>query len=107
MWKAAAHTKQEELWQDIPSEWRIDRSELSKAGPNVINIVPEFLSPAERRITEMPVCLLLESLAQGDITAQETLFAFAHRALVAHQFVRRLVPPLRPSLRDFDADMQD
>lgn len=46
------------------------------------------LSPAEQDITTRRTAELLAAMASGELTAQEVLEAFAHRAMLAHQLVR-------------------
>lgn len=100
-WKVAAQTKQRQLWSQVPAEWKLDGDVVAAIEhTNVVNVVPMHLSPAERRITELPFSRLLECLSNGEITAQEALSAFAHRAVISHQFVRAKKLPLMPSLFD-------
>lgn len=53
---------------------------------------------AERMITNLPLSRLLELLCSGEITAQEALSAFAHRAMIAHQYVRPTADLVGPRL---------
>ncbi|KAK5705370.1 hypothetical protein LTR97_002488 [Elasticomyces elasticus] len=102
-WQAAVHTKQRDLWSNLPQGWRIEDEVVTRSNginSNVIEVVPTYLSPAEIHITNLSVRQLLEGLCIGDITAQEVLSAFAHRAIVAHQFTRCL------SEMNFDAALK-
>ena len=90
-WQAVAQSKQDELWLDVPRNWRVALAagqNMAYSQTNIVDVVPTWLSASERFITDLPVCRLLESLSNGDITAQEALTAFAHRAVVANHYVR-------------------
>ncbi|KAK5172025.1 uncharacterized protein LTR77_003662 [Saxophila tyrrhenica] len=84
-WRDSVRIKQQQLWSEVPPKWKVD--DHLPAQDNVIDTVPAYLSTADREITEMPLGQLLDSLRSNEVTAQEALAAFAHRALVAHQFI--------------------
>lgn len=96
-WQDAARSKQQELWAEVPPEWRLKET---IAASNVVDIVPTHIGLAERMITNMPVSRLLDCLCSGEVTAQEALSAFAHRAMIAHQYVRAIEAPTMLRLQD-------
>lgn len=98
-WQDAARAKQLELWAEVPPEWRIEVLETI-ATPNVVDVVPTHISLAERMITDLPLYRLLDCLCSGEVTAQEALSAFAHRAMVAHQYVGAMGAPAMPCLHN-------
>ncbi|CAK7909585.1 hypothetical protein CAAN1_24S00606 [[Candida] anglica] len=46
----------------------------------------KLLTEEEFKITDTPASELVEKLAKGELTAVQTLKAFAHRAIISHQF---------------------
>lgn len=88
-WEQITAAKRDELHSRIPPEWRLNAAALPSPSTlrNVIDLVPTFLSGSERRITQYRAPQLLGAIRDGDLTCREVVFAFSHRACLAHQFV--------------------
>ncbi|GAB7356939.1 hypothetical protein MBLNU459_g7784t1 [Dothideomycetes sp. NU459] len=83
-WEEIAAEKRARLESSIPSEWRIDTSNL---GDNVMD-VPEqcgLLSADELAITNSSAVDLVAKLAKGVLKAVTVTTAFCKRAAIAHQ----------------------
>ena len=87
-WRKAIETKKQDLWSNVPPEWKIETLPSSTEQPQVHALVRDMTSHAEQQITEQSTADVLEALRCGDVSAQEVVTAFAHRAILAHQYVR-------------------
>lgn len=87
-WREITRKKREQIASSIPPQWQLASQELPSrtSQPNVVEIVPSFLTALEQEITDLAAPQLLQSLHCGRFTAREVLAAFCHRAAVAHQF---------------------
>lgn len=85
-YEQAVAKKQQQLWEGVPADWRIDVAKTKPTG-DVRCLVRDHLSGKERNVTNGNAIDLLRKLRQGDVSAQEVTAAFAHRAHVAHQYV--------------------
>lgn len=107
-WKVAIRRKQDSLQNLMPAEWRISADSIPSTSvlpnvpstsvlPNVMQLVLQHLHPSEISITEKSADDVLQAIAIGDLSSQEVLRAFCHRASLAHQLVSKC-----PSIRAFD-----
>lgn len=88
-WTAKVARKRDALLSRVPAQWRLPATSIPPTATTlqVIDRLSELLSDSERGITEGCPDVLMGALKQGDISARETLLAFAHRASLAMQFV--------------------
>lgn len=87
-WHKLVDKKQQQLKALIPAEYLLPNSPSTEASStNVLSLVANSVSYYERQITELPLHSLLNALCQGQLTSQEVLAAFFHRAVIAHQLV--------------------
>lgn len=83
-WQDIAADKKARIEKSIPSEWKIDTSNL---GDNVMD-VPEacgLLSAEELAITKSSAVDLVARLAKGELKAVTVTTAFCKRAAISHQ----------------------
>lgn len=85
-WKEIAADKKERIANSIPTEWRIDTSNLSSS---VIDYPAQsgLLSPEELVITNSTAVELVQKLATGQLKSVDVTLAFCKRAALAHQLV--------------------
>ena len=88
-WQDVTRKKREQIAALIPPEWRFSSQAIPSriTQPNIVHMVPLFLSPFEEEITSLPVPKLLQALHCGRFTAREVVAAYCHRAALAHQLV--------------------
>lgn len=90
-WKEIAKKKRQEQWERIPTTWRISRPE-GVFRPIEIIEKSEILSAQELEWTDpqRSIAAVLESLAHGEVTAEQLTIAFCKRAAIAHQLTNCL-----------------
>ncbi|KZF19210.1 amidase [Xylona heveae TC161] len=90
-WQAIGEQKRAKLQELLPPSFRIDPVPSADEQPNATTFIEQFLSPAERDITETTSAkALLSKLADGTLSAVEVTKAFCHRATIAHQLLNCL-----------------
>ncbi|KAK3117696.1 hypothetical protein LTR53_000724 [Teratosphaeriaceae sp. CCFEE 6253] len=88
-WQDAAAAKQQAIWTDVPPAWHIDEAAATNArGGDVQTLIRLSTNAAELQIVDRGGVELLELLSRGNVSAQEVIAAFSHRAVLAHQSVR-------------------
>lgn len=89
-WKEAAAAKRRQIWAQAPSDWQGATAGASPAGQvdgqAIHHMVQEATSAAQQQITQCSGLELLQTLANGDVTAVEALTAFMRRAMLAHAY---------------------
>lgn len=86
-YQQAAAQKLKQLQEGLPPEWMIEQAANGKRRGDTLQLVQDHLSPNEQAITEANALELLRRLQQGDVSSQEVVTAFVHRAYVSHQYV--------------------
>jgi amidase len=91
-WLPLVEKYRQELKGSIPAEYQCELPDsIDKLVENGFNpfkylYLAKLLTVEEFEITDQPAHVLVKKLASGELTAVQTLKAFAHRATIAHQF---------------------
>ena len=93
-WETKAEVARDILARSIKKEWLLPLESVPvKTRLNVVAVAKEsgILTKREVTITETDATGLVECISAGEWTAEEVLIAFAKRAIIGHQLVRRLL----------------
>ncbi len=91
-WLPRIKQYRQELRDSMPTEYKCivpcPVEELASNNYNAFQYLylAQLLTALEFEITDTPANVLVKKLASGELTAVQTLKAFAHRATIAHQF---------------------
>ena len=96
-WESMTSAKRASLLSLIPSNWRLDLSQIPPASRlrDFGGYIARFLGRRELEFTNASCIAILANIRSGEWTAEEVTRAFCHRAAIAHQLVRRSIP-IRP-----------
>jgi amidase len=85
-----ASERKRKIQGKIPSEWRVDKTQLQ--GKCLVDLprASGLLTDKELLITELSAVQILVAMREQKFTATETTIAFCKRAAIAHQAVRNL-----------------
>lgn len=90
-WQSKAANKRQQLYNTIPSEWRIPPSIFPPSSQLDVTSFPVdsgFFTESELAITSASAATILEQIRNQEWTAIAVARAFSKRAAVAHQLVR-------------------
>ena len=90
-WQEKAKEKNDSVLDLIPAEWRLQGPVPSADEQRDVtgSYIRQSLDSREIEITESDAVTIVERTSTGKWTAEEVTRAFAHRAALAHQLVRR------------------
>ena len=89
-WRHRAQAKREALNKAIPAEWHLSEVPSVESLPCAVEYVASYMTPEERRITDLSFETLRAALQTGQLTSRQVTLAFAHRAALAHQLTNCL-----------------
>ncbi|PCG90117.1 Amidase [Penicillium occitanis (nom. inval.)] len=84
-WMEVASERKRKIEEKIPSEWRVDKTQLQ--GKCLVDLprASGLLTDKELLITELSAVQILAAMREQILTATETTIAFCKRAAISHQ----------------------
>jgi amidase len=86
-WLDVASERKRKIEEKIPSQWRVDKTQLQAKCLVDLPRASELLTERELFITELSAVEILAAIREQNFSATETTMAFCKRAAIAHQAV--------------------